>query len=153
MRNLALAECLQFFRSHLLARLDLHPGCNLFAISGIGHPNDLYIAYLRVSIEEFLNLTRIDVFATSNDHILDATNDVDIAFTVHRRQVASMHPACTVNGLGCGIWVIPVAKHHAVATSTQFSRLTHWDHFPVSWIHYFDLKMWVNDTNRTHALL
>src|SRR5206468_5169372 len=114
--NLPLTESLQLLSGNLFAGLDPNPRHDLFTVLRIRHADHLHIADFGMGIQKFLDLTRIDVFATANDHILNTAHNVDIAFRVHRCQVPGMHPTSLVNG-ACGCpGVIPVTQHHTIAT-------------------------------------
>src|SRR4029077_21217952 len=75
-----------------------------------------------VGVEELFDLPRIDVLSTANDHVLDASHDVDVAVGVHGGQVAGVHPSGVVDGLGGAVGIVPVAGHHRVAPGAQLTR-------------------------------
>src|SRR3990167_7896026 len=45
-------------------------------------------SYLRVAVQKFFDLARVDVFAATDHHVLDAADDVHVALGVHGGQVA-----------------------------------------------------------------
>jgi hypothetical protein len=53
-----------------------------------------------MGVEKFLNLSRRNVLATTDDHIFDASDDVAVTLVVDRGQVARVHPARRVNYIG-----------------------------------------------------
>src|SRR2546421_8419665 len=99
------------------------PGHDLFAVLGVGNANDLYVAHVGVRVEELLDLARVDVLASANDHVLDPADDVDVAVLVHGGQVAGVHPAPAVHGLRRPFRLLLVAEHDRVAAGEQFARL------------------------------
>src|SRR6266536_2430003 len=139
--DLAFAEVLYFCSGGLYAGFEFDPGDDLFAIFGIGNANDLKVADLGMGVEEFLNFAWVDVFATADDHVFDASNDVDVAFGVHGCQVSSMHPVGAVN-CGCGgFGVVPIANHDAITTGAEFAGRSGGNDLSGSGIDDFDLKM------------
>ena len=69
-----------------------------------------------MTIEEFLDLARVEVFAAADHHVLDAADNVAIAFVVDDREIASVHPAIAVEHLAGFCRFIPIAEHDAVAS-------------------------------------
>ena len=104
------------------ARLEHDPGADLLAVLRVGDAEDLHLRDLGVAEQELLDLARIDVLATADQHVLDAADDVAVALGIDRGQVAGVHPAvddCRRGALG----IVPVAEHHAVALGAQLARL------------------------------
>ncbi|MNL38413.1 hypothetical protein D3C87_1606260 [compost metagenome] len=66
------------------------------------------------------DFTRINVFATADDHVLEAVDDVDIAVVVHVGAVTGVHPAATQR-LGGFFGFVPVAEHDVRATDQHFT--------------------------------
>src|SRR5439155_11830228 len=105
-----------------LPRLD--PGHDLFAVTLVGHADDLDIGDVGVGVEELLDLAGIHVLAAPDDHVLDAPDDVDVALGIHGGEVARVHPPVLVDGLSRAFGIVPVADHHRVAAGEQLARLT-----------------------------
>src|SRR5215469_15167701 len=128
MRDLAGAELADLLGGQLAAGAQLHPRAELFAVLQVGHPDDLDVLDLRVGVQEFLDLAGIDVLTAADDHVLDPPDDVQVAGLVHHGQVAGVHPAGGVDGLGRLGWLVPVAEHHRVATGAQLAMpaARHW---------------------------
>src|SRR5581483_10448543 len=101
---------------------DLDPGHELLAVLDVGHADHLHVAHVGVGVEELLDLPGVDVLPAPDDHVLDAADDVDVAVLVHRGQVAGVHPAALVDGLGRALGVVPVARHHGVAPGAGHAR-------------------------------
>ena len=72
-------------------------------------------------MEDFFDLARGDILAAANDHVLDSTDDVDVAVIVHDRQVTAVHPAVRSIGRRSRRWVVPVAEHDTVAASAKLA--------------------------------
>src|SRR5438552_2311882 len=106
-----------------------------------------------MSVEEFLDLTGIDVFTTANDHILDTPDDIDITLFIHRRQVASMHPACCIDGSSCRLWIIPVAEHDTIASRTELAGCPNWYDLSCGRVNNLDLNIRMHSANSAHTLL
>ena len=79
MRDLALAEGADLVGGQRLAGSRPDPGAELLAIAVVGDAEDLHVLDLRMAIEKFLDLARIEVFAAADHHVLDAADDVAIA--------------------------------------------------------------------------
>ena len=76
-----------------------------------------------VPVQELLDLPRIDVLATADDHVLDTPYDVAVSLGVDRREISGMHPTCRIDGLGRTLRVVPVSEHDQIPSSEQFARL------------------------------
>src|SRR5215467_3167674 len=153
MGDLSSAELLHLVLSKLLSGSDLHPGHDLLAVLGIRQANDLYVADLRVGIEEFLDLTGIDVLTAANDHVLDTPNNIDIAINIHCRQVAGMHPVGLIDSTSRLLRIIPVAQHNAIASCAELTRLANRDDLTRLRINNFDLNMRMNSANAADTFL
>src|SRR5262249_9314030 len=151
-RDLIAAEGANFLfaRAHAGAQLD--PGANLLAIAIVGDADHLHVLDLRMAIEEFLNLARIDVFATADDHVLDAADDVAIALRIDGSEVAGVHPARRIDRLARARFVIPIAEHHAIAARQQLARRAGRHDAPLA-IDDFHLDMRLNAPDRGDAPL
>src|SRR5207253_2189742 len=69
-----------------------------------------------------LDLARVDVLAAADDHVLQATDNVDITVVIQDGEVAGVHPASLVDGGPRGGGVVPVAAHDAVAARAELPR-------------------------------
>src|SRR5581483_9656418 len=119
--DLALAELPDLLGRGALARPELDPGADLLAVPGIGHADHLHVLHLGMAVEEFLDLSRIDVLAAPDDHVLQAADDVDVALVIHGGEVAGMHPAAVVDCLLGLLLIVPVALHHRVAARAELA--------------------------------
>src|SRR5262245_29402163 len=123
MGDLAAAEGDDFLGGRALARAQLDPGAEFFAVFRIGHANDLHVLDLGMAEQKLLDLAGIDVLAAAYDHVLDAPDDVAIAFRVDGGEVAGVHPALAVDGFGGLLLVVPIAQHHRIAARAEFAGL------------------------------
>src|SRR5579872_1106326 len=81
----------------------LDPGHHLLAILEIRHAHYLDVTDSRTGEEKLLDLARVDVLATADDHILGATGDFHIPMGIHGGQVAGMQPAILGDGGAGGL--------------------------------------------------
>src|ERR1700733_2842379 len=92
-RDLALAEGAYLVGGQALAGPDADPGAQLLAVALVGDAENLHVLDLRMAIQEFLDLARIEVFAAADHQVLDAADDVAIAFVIDDGDIAGVHPA------------------------------------------------------------
>src|SRR6266571_1222425 len=123
-RDLAGAELAHLLQGQRLARAQLHPGAQLLAVLGVGHPDHLHVLDGGVRVEELLDLARVDVLAAPDHHVLDPPGDVQVARVVHDGEVAGVHPARRVDGVPGLLLVVPVAEHHRVTPGAPGPRWT-----------------------------
>src|SRR5579863_1008202 len=76
MANLALTVCAKLCLAEVGASAGNHYGKQFFAKELIGNAGYLHIGDLWMANQKFLDLGGEDIFATANDHILQATHDV-----------------------------------------------------------------------------
>src|SRR5262249_26876225 len=123
-RDLAVAERAHFLRRQILARANPDPGAQLLAIAVVGDAEDLHVLDLRMTIEEFLDLARIEVLAAADHHVLDAADDVAIALVVDGGEVAGVHPALGIEHVAGLLRLVPIAEHDAVAAGAELAAFT-----------------------------
>ena len=96
-----------------------------FAEEGIGDAEYLHVGYFGMADQELFDFAGEEIFATANNHIFQATHDIDIAACIHCRQVAGMQPAIAINGL-CGLFRhVVVALHDDHAPAAYFAALSY----------------------------
>src|SRR5215467_10025504 len=127
MADLPLAIVAQLLFSEVFTRPRHDHRQQLLAEEGIGYPNDLHIGDFGMANQEFLDLAREEVLAAANDHVFEATHNVDIALRVHGGQVTRMEPAVCINGLSSRVFHIVVACHNHEATIAQLAALSDWN--------------------------
>jgi len=74
-----------------------------------------------MGIKEFLNLFRVNIFSSPDNHVLDTPHNVDISFPIHGRQILGVYPSGGINGRFGLFFIVPVAQHYAVTPGTKFS--------------------------------
>src|ERR1700730_10461407 len=97
-----------------------------------------------MAVEKLLNLTRIDVLAAANDHVLDPSDDVEVSLVVHCREVAGVHPAPSVDSLSRPFVIVPIPAHDDVSTAAQLASLAAVDYVAGRRVDDFDLHVWMH---------
>src|SRR5262245_4531180 len=87
----------------------------------VRHADDRHLENSGVCADNFLDLTRVDVCTTGDDHVLLAIRDVQVAIFVKMTHVAGMEPAVAERLRG-RVGVVPVTLHHEVATYDDLPR-------------------------------
>src|ERR1017187_6501743 len=75
-------------------------------------------------VEDLLNLARVHVVATSDDHVLLAVDDEEVALLVDPPEVAGVKPAVLDRLAGRG-GALPIALHHVRAADHDLADLVH----------------------------
>src|SRR4029450_10738338 len=75
-----------------------------------------------MEVEKLLDLTRVDVLATTDDHVLQTSDDVHVAVFSHDRKIAGVHPAGGVDRRGRRAGIVPIAEHHRISPRAQLAR-------------------------------
>src|SRR5262249_54972870 len=123
-RDPAPTEVLDILVRELCSLLQFHPGHHFFAILVVRDADYLHIADTRTVIEKLLDLTRIDILSTADNHVFNTTGDAAVAVFVHNSEVSAVQPAIQVEDAAGGFQVLVVALHHHVAARAQLSRHT-----------------------------
>src|SRR5262245_40776466 len=105
MGDVVVTEPTYLLDAGVLALTQPHPSHDLLAVLRIGHADHLHIADLRVSVQKLLDLAWVYIFPTTNDHILDTADDVDVALVIHHRQIAAVHPMRYIDSIAGGLFV------------------------------------------------
>src|SRR6266536_6108311 len=74
---------------------------NFFPVERVGNADGCRRGDRRMLIEHFINLARINIFATANDHVGFAVHDVKESILVAIADIASMKPAVAERLFGC----------------------------------------------------
>src|SRR5690606_12787529 len=101
-------------------------GAQLLAIAVVGYAENLHVLDFRMTIQELLDLARIEVLAAADHHALDAADDVAIALVVDDGEVAGVHPAIGVEHVGGLLALVPIAQHDAVAAGAELAAAAAW---------------------------
>src|SRR5579872_3489095 len=104
-------------------------------------------------VEEFLDLAWVYVLAAANNHILDASDNIDITFCIHCSEIAGVHPVGTVNGVYRGLFVVPVAEHDAVAACAKLASCANRHNLLCCRVNNFNLKVRVNLPDSANTLI
>ena len=110
-----------FLLGHTFAILEDYASHNFLAVFFVGNANDLHVANLGTSIDEFFDFLGINVFTATNDHILEASCDAIIAVFVSASEVARMEPTVGIDSrCGC-LRHFVVALHNVVSASHELT--------------------------------
>src|SRR5262245_65301651 len=75
--------------------------------------------------QDLLDLARIDIRATVDDHILGAVLERQEAVAIERAEVTRPQPTLTQRA-GGGRSIVPVAAHHAIAFGDDLAHPARW---------------------------
>ncbi len=73
--------------------------------------------------QELFDFAGEDVFAATNNHFLEATNDINITTRIHCCQVPRVQPSLAIDGFGGLLRHVVVSIHDQVAPAAQFPAL------------------------------
>src|SRR5262249_27778229 len=73
-------------------------------------------------VQNFVDLSRVDVLSSSNDHVALAIHDVEVSFFIFVAEVPGVKPSRTKGLLGCRC-VLVVALHNVRAAQHDLSYL------------------------------
>src|SRR5262249_44028536 len=116
----------QFVSLKSMARLADNAGCDNLAPLWIGNAEDCRFEHRRMLINDGFNLAGIDVFATRDDHVLRAIENVKIAVGVAIADVSRPKHAIPEDTPGT-LGIVPVAAHDIGATHHEFPVLPCFD--------------------------
>ena len=136
-----------------LPRFKHHPSHYLFNKTLVGHSNHLNVGNLWVGVKKFLYLTRVNVLAASNYHILQPAGNTVVAFSVYSGQVSGMKPTILIYSCRAGFRQVIISLHHHEATCKQFTLLPHKNVFPCFRINQPDLNVGYNSAHGTNPAL
>src|SRR5215472_4162654 len=100
MADLATAVVTYLLLAELLARFGDDDRQQFFPKESVWYSYHLDIGNPGMAQQHLLDFSRKEVFATTNDHVFEPTNNIDVPTRIHRCQVASMQPPTLVNRLG-----------------------------------------------------
>src|SRR5947209_14731369 len=90
----------------------------------VGDADDRRLLDVRMAQESVLDLGRVNVEAADDEHVLDATDDAEVAALVEHAEVAGARPAVVGQRVGRGLRVVEVAGHHRPALDDDLARLS-----------------------------
>jgi len=73
--------------------------------------------------QDALYLSRVDIFTTRDNHILESITDVEISLLIQIAHITGVEPSKLINGTGRRIRSIPVTLHDVWALDTDFASL------------------------------
>ena len=82
----------------------------------VGHADDGDLRDARVAQHEVLDLGRVRVEPTDDEHVLDAADDAQVAVGVERAEVAGVQPTVGVDRSRGRVRVVEIAAHHGLAS-------------------------------------
>src|SRR5437588_7683694 len=104
------------------ARLRYDERMHRLAPDPIGHADDGTFGYRWMPVQDILDLSRIDVVATGDDHFLFAIDDSVETLLVDARQVTGGAPAFAHGLLRCNR-IVPITRHDMVAANDDLAHL------------------------------
>ena len=117
MRQAIAQEGDQLALGHRAVRPTNDAGLDAFAPGGVGHADHRAVGHAGMLHQRVLDLGRIDVLATRDDHVLDAVVDVEVAAlqvtTVAAAEPAAARVATVREHRRSGLGVAPIADHVA----------------------------------------
>ena len=77
-------------------------------------PDHRSLDQVGVTQQDFFDLTRVDVAAAADDHVLRAVSQREQPVFVHATEITGMEPAAAQR-FGIGFNVVPIPIHYAIA--------------------------------------
>ena len=94
----------------------------------MGDAKNLNLRNGGVLVQKLLDLPRVNIFATANNHVFNTTDNTHVALFVHGGQVSGVKPPRFVNRLRRAFGVVPILTHYRISPGAYFSLLTHGHH-------------------------
>ena len=88
----------------------LDPHSHLLPKLGVGHAKDLRLLDSRMGVEKLLHFLGINVLTAANDHVLQAADDLHVAFLIHDREIAAVEPPRLIDGFPGAFIIAPVTR-------------------------------------------
>ena len=98
----------------------------------------LHILHTFQFVKELFNLSRIDIFATTDNHIFDASGDAVIAVFIFHAKVTGVKETVLVDYFGCGLRILIVTLHVVIAPVAHFALHAHRTFFSGFGINHHD---------------
>ncbi len=130
--------------------LELNDGCRDLSQTLIGKTDNCDILNCEVSLQEVLNLNRIEVLASCDDDVLLAVDEPIEAFVILLRHVTRVEPAVDER-LGRRLRVVVVASHEARTLDAQLADFT-LTHLMAVFTHNLALPAVSRYANGTHVI-
>ena len=142
--DLRQAQLIEHCRGHLLAVASDDEGDDFLAPVGMRPTHHRTLEDCRMTKQDFLDFARVDVGAATDDHVLRAVAKGQIAPLVHRTDIACPEPAIAKRLLRRRR-IVPVARHHAIASGHHFAHLAT-GQFATLVINHLDFNAGAGDT-------
>ncbi|SKX89200.1 Uncharacterised protein [Mycobacteroides abscessus subsp. abscessus] len=110
---------------------------DFFAVVAVGYADDCGFDHIGMLIEDFLHLAGIDVVTTTDDQILDAVDDPQIAVDIDLAEIACAEPTVVRQCRGGRLLIAPVTLEHHVARDEHLTDDARCAHGPVG-VAYLD---------------
>src|ERR1700722_17828772 len=112
----------EFVRGESFPRLQRNAGHHEFPPLRVGYSEDCGFANRRMCVNDSFHLTGINIFATGDDHVFQAIEDVEIALPILIADVSRAKHS--VSKCESGVFrIVPVAPHDVGAPGDQFAAL------------------------------
>ena len=96
-------------------------GPHLLAIFFARHSSHLDVLDPVHAVQKLLDLPRIDIFASPDDHVLIPAGDGEVAGLVHDAKIAGTEPAVFGYSIAGGLFIIVVPLHDIIAATAHFA--------------------------------
>ena len=92
-----------------------------FTILFIRNTDNLNVFNVFVGVNKFFNFFRVNIFTTTNNHILESACNTVVTFRCSASKVACVEPAVFVNSGSSSLRHFIIAFHYVVATCNKFA--------------------------------
>src|SRR5579884_276915 len=141
MADLPLTELTQLLLRNYCSLSGTHHRKQLLTKESIRYSYDVHLSNFGMPQQELFDLAWEDVLAAANDHLFEATHDVEVALRIHRCQVPRVQPTLAINRCPGLRWHLVVADHDLVAPTAQFPTLSARHNIACRWIDQLNLAM------------
>src|ERR1700733_3709559 len=80
-----------------------------------------HVADRWMRVQDLLDLSRVDVLAAADDHLLEPALDPVVPALVRRAEIAGVQPARGVDRRTGGSGIVEIPRHHVVATGEDLT--------------------------------
>src|SRR5215475_14524285 len=109
-------------RIHFVPRTWDHNRVYCFPPRCIRHPEDRGFQDGRVLVEDFFDLSTVDILAAGDNHILGAIDEENVALSIHITEVPTVIPPAA-QGIGGLLGFVPVTLHDVGAAHDDLANL------------------------------
>ncbi len=86
---LSLAKLFNVVLGYVSAIIEPDPSAKFFAHSLIGNADDLSFQHVLMTVKNFLDLTRVQIFTAPNDHVFNPAHDLRVTVGIDHRLISS----------------------------------------------------------------